>query len=190
MNMHQSELQRQHKASQDIRARLMKPSPGDVVCRKEFDRIRAALQVETERRQEALKEIDDLKGRMLRKDYLIEHLELDKADKDARILEQAARICFLENDEVAKRSDKKPVRTIIAEVLAEFPDVTWEEISGIRRTRRLVIPRQRCMFEVSRQRPDLSLPAIGRIFGGRDHTTILHAVRKLRAAHQNKEDGQ
>lgn len=184
MNIH-TELHKQHKASQDIRSRLMNGSDG--VPRKEFDRLRNALQVETERRQEALKEIDDLRGRLLRKDYLIEHLELDKADKDARILEQAARICFLENDDAMKRTGKKPVRLIIEEVLADFPDVTWNEVSGIRRTRHLVIPRQKCMFEVHRQRPDLSLPAIGRIFGGRDHTTILHAVRKLKAKQQSGE---
>jgi chromosomal replication initiator protein len=69
----------------------------------------------------------------------------------------------------------------VGDVLAEFPGVTWDEVRGIRRTKRLIKPRQECMYEVSTQRPDLSFPAIGRIFGGRDHTTIMHSVRKVSA---------
>lgn len=76
---------------------------------------------------------------------------------------------------------KPRVDEIIMSVLADFPGITIEEIKGPRRTRGIVRPRQLAMYEVYRQRPDMSYPQIGRAFGGRDHTTCLHAVRKLTA---------
>lgn len=188
MNIRNSELHRQSSEAQAVRARLMDPAAW--VRQADVERLRVALQAETERSQMALAENEVLKARLMRQGCLVSRLELDLADRDARILAQADRICLLENVGMTGRQDKKPVAEIIAEVLADFPDVTWQEISGIRRARRLIVPRQKCMFEVSRQRPDLSFPAIGRIFGGRDHTTIMHAVRKLGAARESAEAGR
>ena len=185
MNVHNKELHRQGSEAKAIRARLM--DPGGWVKLAEAERLRVALNSETERTQKALAENEVLKSRLMRQGYQVSKLELDLADRDARILAQADRICLLENVGMTGRQDKKPVADIIAEVLADFPDVTWKEICGIRRSRRLIVPRQRCMFEVSRQRPDLSFPAIGRIFGGRDHTTIIHAVRKLKSQAPNDD---
>lgn len=56
---------------------------------------------------------------------------------------------------------------------------TVEEIKGQSRVRPLVAVRQYLMVKVSDECPWLSLPVIGRIFGGRDHTTVLHAINKL-----------
>ena len=47
-----------------------------------------------------------------------------------------------------------------------------------RRTRTIVKPRQVAMYLAKMMTPR-SLPEIGRRFGGRDHTTVLHAVRKI-----------
>jgi chromosomal replication initiator protein len=74
---------------------------------------------------------------------------------------------------------RRLTKHIIAEVLENFPGVTWEDLKGKHRTSNIVYPRQLCMYEIHRQRKDLSYPAIGRLFGGRDHTTVLHAVRKI-----------
>jgi chromosomal replication initiator protein len=52
------------------------------------------------------------------------------------------------------------------------------ELISARRTATLVRPRQIAMF-LSRHLTPNSLPVIGRKFGGRDHTTVLHAVRKI-----------
>ncbi|MBX4920977.1 hypothetical protein HJA76_14885 [Rhizobium bangladeshense] len=76
---------------------------------------------------------------------------------------------------------RRLTKHIIAEVLEKFPGVTWADLKSRRRTRDIVYPRQLCMYEVHRQRKDMSYPAIGRLFGGRDHTTVLHAVRKIAA---------
>lgn len=74
---------------------------------------------------------------------------------------------------------RRPTKHIVADVLEHFPGVTWEDLKSRHRTQDIVFPRQLCMYEVHRQRKDMSYPAIGRLFGGRDHTTVLHAVRKI-----------
>ena len=57
---------------------------------------------------------------------------------------------------------------------------TVEEINGKSRRRPLVTARQVAMY-VFRELTDLSYPAIAREFGGRDHTTVIHAVEKISA---------
>ena len=74
---------------------------------------------------------------------------------------------------------KKAIKDIVDEVLKEYPGWSWEDIKSKRRNRKLVVARHSCMKEVHKQRPDLSFPQIGRIFN-RDHTSILHAVGRLR----------
>ena len=60
---------------------------------------------------------------------------------------------------------------------------TVEEICGKSRRRPLVTARQIGMY-VFRELTDLSYPAIAREFGGRDHTTVIHAVEKIANAHE------
>ena len=55
-----------------------------------------------------------------------------------------------------------------------------EELKGKSRRRPLVTARQIGMY-VFRELTDLSYPAIAREFGGRDHTTVIHAVEKIAA---------
>ena len=62
--------------------------------------------------------------------------------------------------------------------VAEFFQVEVAEIRGIRRQRSILYPRQVAMF-LCRRLTEASLPEIGRAFGGRDHTTVLHAVGKI-----------
>ena len=62
-----------------------------------------------------------------------------------------------------------------------------DELVGQKRTRRLVTPRQVAMF-LTRDLTDASLPAIGRAFGGRDHSTVLYAVQKI--SDQIKDEGE
>ena len=56
--------------------------------------------------------------------------------------------------------------------------VTLEELTGHRRSQNIVYPRQVAMY-LSRELTDSSLPKIGREFGGRDHTTVIHATSKI-----------
>jgi hypothetical protein len=84
----------------------------------------------------------------------------------------------------------KTMKQIAMEVLACFPGVTLEEIKGKHRARLLAVPRQLVMYEIARQLPSKSYPEIGRFLGGRDHTTILHAVHKMKALHENDADSE
>jgi chromosomal replication initiator protein len=62
---------------------------------------------------------------------------------------------------------------------AQYFGVTVEDLCGSSRSRVLVTARQIAMY-LCRELTDLSLPKIGQAFGGRDHTTVMHADRKIR----------
>jgi chromosomal replication initiator protein len=68
--------------------------------------------------------------------------------------------------------------TIMAQTAAYF-GLTMEDLCGASRSRVLVTARQIAMY-LCRELTELSLPKIGQLFGGRDHTTVMHADRKIR----------
>lgn len=67
----------------------------------------------------------------------------------------------------------------IMEQTAQYFGVTVDDLTGASRSRVLVTARQIAMY-LCRELTDLSLPKIGQSFGGRDHTTVMHAERKIR----------
>jgi chromosomal replication initiator protein len=69
--------------------------------------------------------------------------------------------------------------TIMAQTAAYF-GLSMEDLCGTSRSRVLVTARQIAMY-LCRELTDLSLPKIGQQFGGRDHTTVMHADRKIRS---------
>lgn len=70
------------------------------------------------------------------------------------------------------------VATIMAQT-ADYFGLSIEDLSGTSRSRTLVTARQTAMY-LCRELTDMSLPKIGDAFGGRDHTTVMHANRKVR----------
>lgn len=74
----------------------------------------------------------------------------------------------------------RPLIGAIQRAVAKHYGVTRDEIISQRRPARVVRPRQVAMY-LSREMTLHSLPSIGRAFGGRDHTTVLHAIRKMEA---------
>lgn len=66
----------------------------------------------------------------------------------------------------------------IQRIVARHYNVSRQELVSNRRTRMIVKPRQVAMY-LSKTMTPRSFPEIGRRFGGRDHTTVLHAVRKI-----------
>jgi chromosomal replication initiator protein len=68
--------------------------------------------------------------------------------------------------------------TIMAQT-ADYFGLSLEDLTGTSRSRVLVTARQIAMY-LCREMTDLSLPKIGQAFGGRDHTTVMHANRKVR----------
>lgn len=82
--------------------------------------------------------------------------------------------------------DARPVTVEgVQRVVAEYFSLTVEDLRSERRTQTVVFPRQVAMY-LSRELTDLSLPQIGRSFGGRDHTTIHYGYDKI--ARRMKED--
>jgi hypothetical protein len=81
------------------------------------------------------------------------------------------------------RSTRPPPRLSIEQIqtaVARHCRVTLPDLISARRTADVVRLRQIARFLAKNLTPN-SLPVIGRIFGGRDHTTVLHAVRKIEA---------
>jgi chromosomal replication initiator protein len=66
----------------------------------------------------------------------------------------------------------------IQDEVSERFGLSKEELIGNRRSQNIVYPRQVAMY-LSRELTDSSLPKIGRHFGGRDHTTVIHATVKI-----------
>ena len=81
---------------------------------------------------------------------------------------------------------RKPINVErIQTLVADYYNVTLDDMKGKRRDKHIVFPRQVAMFLVREETPS-SLPAIGKAFGGRDHTTALHSIEKI--ANELKED--
>jgi chromosomal replication initiator protein len=66
----------------------------------------------------------------------------------------------------------------IQDLVAERFDMSLDELCGDKRSQNIVYPRQVAMY-LSRELTDSSLPKIGKEFGGRDHTTVIHATSKI-----------
>lgn len=77
-------------------------------------------------------------------------------------------------------SSKPKVITVqeIQRVVGEHYNVKLEDFKAKKRTKSIAFPRQIAMY-LSRELTDLSLPKIGEEFGGRDHTTVIHAHEKI-----------
>lgn len=194
MTIHQTELSKQHLSHSQVRARLIgkpsKPIPQPATAGQDTINISAIKALEKQVAQLGHKlatatainrTYAGMAERLKASEARVEKLELDLSDARARILSQAAMLKMpVDGDFPEARDQRRSVEAIVRDVLRDFPGVTWEDVKGIRRTRHLVDPRHACMRAVYDERKDLSLPALGRIFGGRDHTTILNAVRKHR----------
>lgn len=86
-----------------------------------------------------------------------------------------------------ERLSNRPTVTAIQEATSEALEVDQIELSSGRRSRHVVYARQIAMY-LCRELTDLSLPAIAHQFGGRDHTTVLHAYRKVqKEIHTNRD---
>jgi chromosomal replication initiator protein len=111
----------------------------------------------------------DLDGAINR---LFAHASLNGAPLSMETAERAIR------DLVRTPEPKKIKIEVIQKLVASHFNVSRADILSSRRTATVVRPRQIAMY-LSKLLTLRSLPEIGRRFGGRDHTTVLHAVRKI-----------
>ncbi|KAB1502805.1 chromosomal replication initiator protein DnaA [Corynebacterium sp. 320] len=118
----------------------------------------------------------------------------ERYDRSIRALEGAlTRViayCSLENQEMSVANAKIALQDIlpdevevnpqvVIEAVAEYFDLTLEELTGKGRSKHLVYARQIAMY-LCRELTELSLPKLGASFGGRDHTTVMYAERRIR----------
>lgn len=88
-------------------------------------------------------------------------------------------LCIEALKEILPESRPKLINSLlIQEKVAEYFGLRIEEFKSKRRTRNIAFPRQIAMY-ICRELTDLSLPKIGEEFGGRDHTTVIHAYDKI-----------
>jgi chromosomal replication initiator protein len=111
----------------------------------------------------------DLDGAVNR---LLAHSALSGAGMALETAEAAIR------DLVRNREPRRVKIEDIQRIVAKHYNVSRADILSLRRTATVVKPRQVAMY-LSKALTPRSLPEIGRRFGGRDHTTVLHAVRKI-----------
>ena len=80
--------------------------------------------------------------------------------------------------DILRISDRKVTIEEIQRKVAEHYNVRLSDMIGPKRVRTIARPRQIAMY-LAKQLTPRSLPEIGRRFGGRDHTTIMHGVRRI-----------
>lgn len=81
-------------------------------------------------------------------------------------------------DILSVRDPKRITCPVIQQAVCTYYGVELVELKGKKRAREITLPRQVAMF-LTREMTDLSLPRIGDAFGGRDHTTVMHACDKI-----------
>ena len=81
-------------------------------------------------------------------------------------------------NEIVSSKDKVISSSFIQETVAKYFSIDVKDLAGAKRSNDVVFPRQIAMY-LCRTVPQLSLPQIGKDFGNRDHTTVLHACNKI-----------
>ena len=80
--------------------------------------------------------------------------------------------------DLLRANDKRVTVEEIQRKVAEYFNIRLNDMMSIRRSRVVARPRQIAMY-LSKSHTPRSLPEIGRMFGGRDHTTVIHAIKKV-----------
>ena len=113
--------------------------------------------------------IRELEGAVLRIESMSRHENLEiNTENVSHTLDELM-------GEISSRIDLRKIEGLICE---EFM-VSSLDLHSPRRTRSIVLPRQVCMF-LGRRHTNCSLGEIGQYFGGRDHSTVLHSIEKIR----------
>lgn len=81
--------------------------------------------------------------------------------------------------------EKKVTIDLIQKKVSEYFDIKLSDMKAKKRSKAIAYPRQIAMY-LTRQLTDYSLPEIGDQFGGRDHTTVIHACSKIEGDLKNK----
>ena len=112
--------------------------------------------------------IRELEGALIR---VFAYAKLTGKDVSAELVKEVLKDMILEGD-------KRVSIDLIQKKVGEYFDIPQTDMKTKKRTRAVAYPRQIAMY-LARQLTDSSLPEIGEQFGGRDHTTVIHACNKI-----------
>ncbi|MEP6598575.1 MAG: chromosomal replication initiator protein DnaA [Actinomycetota bacterium] len=115
--------------------------------------------------------IRELEGALIR---VTAFASLNKQDVEMQLAE------IVLKDLISESDGPEITAAVIMAVIAEYFSVSLDDLTSSSRSRVLVQARQIAMY-LCRELTELSLPKIGQTFGGRDHTTVMHADRKIRS---------
>ena len=114
--------------------------------------------------------IRELEGALIR---VTAYASLQRQDVDLALAEVVLK------DLIPEGGETQITAAVIMAQVAQYFSISVDDLCGQSRTHVLVTARQIAMY-LCRELTDLSLPKIGHLFGGRDHTTVMHADRKIR----------
>ncbi|HEU4962433.1 MAG TPA: chromosomal replication initiator protein DnaA [Bacilli bacterium] len=119
--------------------------------------------------------IRELEGALIR---VVAYSSLINRDLSAELASEALK------DIIPSNKPKQLTIADIQKVVGEHFEMKLEDFKAKKRTKAIAFPRQIAMY-LSRELTDFSLPKIGDEFGGRDHTTVIHAHEKIAKELQN-----
>ena len=115
--------------------------------------------------------IRELEGALTR---LRSYASLTKEPITVDLCERALREIF------DQRQHKQVTAELIMQTVSDYYGLTIGDLTGPTRKREITVPRQIAMY-LTREMTGMSLPQIGTVFGGRDHTTVLHSCKTMEA---------
>ena len=121
--------------------------------------------------------IRELEGALIR---VVAYSSLTRSDVTLELAQSVLQSLLPNGQEARVTAD------LVVSVAADYFGITPEEIRSASRSRPLVTARQMAMY-LCRELTDMSLPAIGRAFGGRDHSTVIYAKDKVRELIQERQ---
>ena len=80
-----------------------------------------------------------------------------------------------------QRQHKQITAELIMQTVSDYYGLTLNDLTGPTRKREITVPRQIAMY-LTREMTGMSLPQIGAVFGGRDHTTVMHSCKTVEAS--------
>ncbi|MGO1469029.1 MAG: chromosomal replication initiator protein DnaA [Tissierella sp.] len=113
--------------------------------------------------------IRELEGALIR---VVAYSSLTNKEITLELAEEALK------DIISNNKPKEITVELIKEEVSQNFNIKMDDFSSKKRTRAIAFPRQIAMY-LTRELTDLSLPKIGDEFGGRDHTTVIHACDKI-----------
>lgn len=122
--------------------------------------------------------IRELEGALIR---IVAYSSLTNKEVTVELAEEALK------DIISNNKPREITVDLIKDVVAKEYDIKIEDFDSKKRTRAIAYPRQIAMY-LTRELTDLSLPKIGDEFGGRDHTTVIHAYDKIEGDIKESEE--